>query len=212
MDGVYRYQRHVYDLTRKYFLFGRDRMLKEMRLEPDARVLEIGCGTARNLIKLARAHPKVSLYGLDASDAMLETAAQSVARSRVRVVLAQGYAEHLSPDLFGVREKFDVAIFSYSLSMIPDWRGALVAAASAVKEGGSIRIVDFGDLRSLWSPLALALRAWLNWFHVSPRDELLRILERAANNRECSLRILPFRYAFILSASPSAIRAIVAGG
>ena len=211
MDSVYRYQRHVYDLTRKYFLFGRDRMLKDMRLKTDARVLEIGCGTARNLIKLARAHPKASLYGLDASEAMLDTAAQSVARSGVRVVLAQGYAENVSPDLFGVREKFDVAIFSYSLSMIPDWRGALVAAASTVKGEGSIRIVDFGDLRSLWRPLALALRAWLNWFHVSPRDELLTILERASNNQECSLHVLPLRYAFILNASPAAIRAILEG-
>ena len=27
MDGVYRYQRHVYDLTRKYYLLGRDRLI-----------------------------------------------------------------------------------------------------------------------------------------------------------------------------------------
>ena len=27
MDGVYRWQRHVYDVTRKYYLLGRDRMI-----------------------------------------------------------------------------------------------------------------------------------------------------------------------------------------
>ncbi|TIV74063.1 MAG: SAM-dependent methyltransferase, partial [Mesorhizobium sp.] len=27
MDGVYRWQRHIYDLTRKYYLLGRDRLI-----------------------------------------------------------------------------------------------------------------------------------------------------------------------------------------
>ncbi|HEY0281515.1 MAG TPA: hypothetical protein VGC27_02700 [Rhizomicrobium sp.] len=28
MDEIYRHQRYVYDLTRKYYLFGRDRLIK----------------------------------------------------------------------------------------------------------------------------------------------------------------------------------------
>ena len=31
MDGVYRHQRHIYDLTRKYFLLGRGRVLPPPR-------------------------------------------------------------------------------------------------------------------------------------------------------------------------------------
>ena len=27
MDSIYRGQRHIYDVTRKYYLFGRDRMI-----------------------------------------------------------------------------------------------------------------------------------------------------------------------------------------
>jgi len=210
MDSVYRRQRHIYDLTRKYFLFGRDRMLKELRLRPDARVLEIGCGTARNLVRLGRMHPQLSLYGLDASEAMLQTAASAVARAGIaeRVVLKQGFAETVSPQLFGVSKGFDVAIFSYSLSMIPDWRAALLAAADAVEKSGSIRIVDFGDLKTSWPPFARALRTWLRCFHVSPRDELLAALEKVPHDGECSLQILALRYGFILSASPAAIRGI----
>jgi len=93
--------------------------------------------------------------------------------------------------------------------MIPDWQGALLGAANVVKDGGSIRVVDFGDLRTLWPPFAGALRAWLRWFHVSPREELLMVLERVSQRGECTLRLLPFRYAFILNASPAAIRAIL---
>ena len=210
MDSVYRRQRYIYDFTRKYYLLGRDHMLGQVRLGPDTRVIEIGCGTARNLILLGRKNPAASLYGVDASEAMLQTASQSVARSGLQVFLARGFAEHVSPGLFGLREKFDAAIFSYSLSMIPDWRGALLASANAVKDEGAIHIVDFGDLKSLWGPFARGLRAWLRWFHVSPRDELLSVLERASRSGGCSLQILPFRYAFILKASPAAIRAILA--
>ena len=57
MDRIYAGQRHIYDLTRKYYLFGRDRMIDRLDLQPGATVLEVGCGTGRNLIRAARAWP-----------------------------------------------------------------------------------------------------------------------------------------------------------
>ena len=50
MDRIYRRQRHVYDVTRKYYLLGRDALIDRLEPPVDGRVLEIGCGTARNLI------------------------------------------------------------------------------------------------------------------------------------------------------------------
>ncbi len=74
MDRIYKLQRHFYDLTRKFYLLGRDRLIEMMALKPGMNVLEIGCGTARNLIALAKKHPQIQFYGLDASREMLETA------------------------------------------------------------------------------------------------------------------------------------------
>ena len=54
MDRMYRVTRHVYDLTRAYYLLGRDRMLAQVATGPGSATCEVGCGTARNLIKLAR--------------------------------------------------------------------------------------------------------------------------------------------------------------
>ena len=205
MDRVYRHQRHIYDLTRKYYLLGRDRLVKDLDAKPGETIVEIGCGTARNLIRIAHTYPDAKLYGLDASAAMLQTAREAIARAGLsqRVVLAHALAEDLAPSLFGLEQPFDHAIFSYSLSMIPDWRGALRKAAQSLRAGGFIHVVDFGDLKSLWPVANRALRAWLRLFHVIPRDELLSFLEQEARDRgNCQLRIWPGRYAFVLKASP----------
>ena len=206
MDRVYRKQRYIYDLTRKYYLFGRDRLIDEMAPAPGARIVEVGCGTARNLIRLARKYPGRELFGLDASSAMLETAKASLARAGLsdRVRLAHGYAEKLTPALFGERDSFDDIVFSYSLSMIPDWKGALDAARGALSPGGRIHIVDFGDLNGLARPARAALLAWLGLFHVEPRAELLRAFERSAARCE-RFTLLAGRYAFRLSAFGSRI-------
>ena len=74
LNNLYRFQRHFYDLTRRFFLFGRDDWLRQMRVQPAESALEVGCGTGRNLLKLSRLVPQARLFGLDAADEMLKTA------------------------------------------------------------------------------------------------------------------------------------------
>ncbi|MBU6442813.1 MAG: methyltransferase domain-containing protein [Alphaproteobacteria bacterium] len=204
MDQVYRYQRYIYDLTRKYFLFGRDRLIRELDLRPGETVVEIGCGTARNLIRMARRYPEASFYGLDASQEMLKTAARKIARAGLagRIQLVHGYAEALTPALFAREAPFDRVVFSYSLSMIPDWHQAVKSALASLSPNGRLHAVDFGDLAGLRWPFADLLRGWLNLFHVEPRTEILNTVEHnfAANARASNdLSILPARYAFVLN-------------
>ena len=199
MDRVYRRQRHIYDFTRKYYLFGRDRLIGQLALEPSETLVEVGCGTARNLIAIARRYPGARLFGLDASEAMLETARGAVRRAGLddRITLVQGLAEELSPARFGVGS-LDRVMFSYSLSMIPDWRGALAAGFAALTPGGTVHVVDFGDLTGLGRAAEQAMRAWLRLFHVTPRVEFLAALEEVAR-KQGGLVLLPGRYAFLFS-------------
>jgi S-adenosylmethionine-diacylgycerolhomoserine-N-methlytransferase len=212
MDKVYRRQRHIYDFTRKYYLLGRDRLVRELGLRAEESVVEIGCGTARNLIRIARRYPGAKLYGLDASAEMLLTAGESLARAGLtdRVLLRHALAEDMSPGLFGLNEPFHHAVFSYSLSMIPDWRGALLAAAKCVRPDGMVHVVDFGDLKGLWPPLSRALRSWLRLFHVAPREELLAALERSGLESDGVLHLLAGRYAFVFRAPADKIAGLLA--
>ena len=84
MDGVYRYQRHIYDLTRKYYLLGRDRMISGLDVPAGGTVLELGCGTGRNIVLAARRYPDARFFGLDISAEMLETAAAATGPRRHR--------------------------------------------------------------------------------------------------------------------------------
>ena len=147
MDGVYRWQRHIYDLTRKYYLLGRDRLIDGLDVPAGGTVLEIGCGTGRNIVLAARRYPQARFFGLDISAEMLETAHGAIGREGLagRVSLARGDATGFDAEtLFGMTA-FDRVFISYSLSMIPGWPKALVAALGTLGPGGSLHIVDFGN-------------------------------------------------------------------
>ena len=210
MDSIYRRQRHIYDFTRRYYLFGRDRLIRQLDLKPGETLVEVGCGTARNLIKIARRYPGTALYGLDASEEMLKSARLAVARAGLagRVHLARGLAEHMTPEVFGLNRPLDHAVFSYSLSMIPDWKQALKAAADAIMIGGRLHVVDFGDLAGLGTLGRSALIHWLALFHVEPRTEIVAAILQS-NDREIAgnadFAMLSAHYAFIWRGGREAI-------
>lgn len=174
MDRMYRYQRYVYDLTRKYYLFGRDRLIAELPAQPGEHICEVGCGTARNLIALALRFPATQFYGVDASAEILRTAAANVSRQRLesKITLAVGLAQNVSPGVFGLQQPFDRIIFSYALSIMDDWRAALEQGLRQLKPGGTLHIVDFGDQAGLPVWFKIMLGAWLARFHVRFRPEV----------------------------------------
>lgn len=190
MDAIYRYQRYIYDASRKYYLLGRDSLLDELQAPPGGAVLEVACGTGRNLIKAARRYPEAHFFGFDISNAMLETAASSIARKglRGRIQVAYGDATDVSTErLFGV-PAFDRVFVSYALSMIPPWREALRQAFGAVAPGGQLHVVDFSEQAALPRWFRRGLRIWLAKFSVVPRAELEAELRRIANETGAHLQ------------------------
>ncbi|WP_298610386.1 class I SAM-dependent methyltransferase [uncultured Thiothrix sp.] len=201
MDQQYRYQRYIYDFSRKFYLLGRDTLLKELRLPIDETLLEVGCGTARNLSKLAYRYPTAQLFGVDASTLMLECAQKSLQNSpyQASITLRQGLAEQVHWQDFGLDAPWDHVLFSYVLSMLPDWKQALEHALTQLKPQGYLHIVDFSDQAQMPAWFRHSLIQWLAWFNVHPQVQILEHLEYLAvkHNANLQIKYLAGRYAFI---------------
>ena len=195
MDSMYRHQRHIYDLSRKYYLIGRDEAIGRLGARRGDCVLEIGCGTGRNLIRAARAYPEARFFGLDVSREMLDTAEAAIRRAGLseRIAVSQADATAFDPNALFGRPAFERVMISYALSMIPPWREALGRALDVVAPGGALTIVDFGDCAGLPGAFKAALRRWLAAFDVEPRDDLGETLAALAGARGLTCATEPWR-------------------
>ncbi|EAQ03725.1 methyltransferase, UbiE/COQ5 family protein [Pseudooceanicola batsensis HTCC2597] len=112
-------------------------------LGPDARVLEVGCGTGTIALKLAP-HAAVVL-ATDLSGALLDIARQRAADAGVENV---GFARHAVDDL--PEGGFDAVMSFNVVHLIEDMDGALGAMASRVRPGG-VLVLKTGCLAENWT-------------------------------------------------------------
>jgi S-adenosylmethionine-diacylgycerolhomoserine-N-methlytransferase len=198
MNRIYRFQRYFYDATRVLFLPGRDALIDAVRIEPGMTVLEMGCGTGRNLIKLARNHKDVHFFGVDISNEMLRTARKKIRAAGLEhcITVEESPAEQVHHrKTFGLEAPFDAVIFSYSLSMMPTFTEALKAARATVDPAGALYAVDFWDAKQWPWPARPLLAQWLSLFHVRFDTGIHCEIRRAFPDTE--IRAIKGRYAFM---------------
>ncbi len=137
MAQLYRWQAPLFDLTRWPVLLGRHRLARQ--LHPARRLVEVGCGTGHNLAPLHRAAGASSqVVGVECAPGMAQRA-----RRRCRRVTAIEIRElEYGPQTVG---PCDAAVFSYSLSMIPDYLSTLERIHADLLPGGQILVLDFVD-------------------------------------------------------------------
>lgn len=179
LEAYYRFHAGIYDLTRWSFLFGRGEVIRRIAIlgEP-RRILEVGCGTGKNLVKLAKTFPTARITGLDLSPDMLRKAQDKTHAAADRIELV--HRAYDGPTAAGT---FDLILFSYSLSMMdPGWETALGAARDDLRPGGRIGVVDFHD-----SPFS-GFRSWMGMNHVRMEGHLLPALQRAFDTETFTLR------------------------
>lgn len=189
MDRMYRHQRLIYDLTRKYYLIGRDRAIDRLAPPPGGSVVEIGCGTGRNLVLAARRWPEAGFLGLDASREMLRSAEAKITAAGLghRVRLGFGLAEDWDASALGLVRGADRVLFSYALSMIDQPVTALERAHAQLAPGGRLLVVDFADMAGLPALARRGLRAWLARFGVHPKPEVAAWMEGSGPLRRTRL-------------------------
>lgn len=169
LSDYYRWHAAIYDWTRWTFLFGRTRLIHVAveRVQP-RRIIEIGCGTGKNLVQLARAFPMAEIVGMDLSDEMLGKARRKTDRFGSRITLLK-YAYNQATYLAG--DPFDLIVFSYCLSMInPGYAEVLHTCQKDLSPSGCLAIVDFHDTPFRW------FREWMGLNHVRLDGQILEAL------------------------------------
>jgi S-adenosylmethionine-diacylgycerolhomoserine-N-methlytransferase len=188
VEKYYRFHSRIYDATRWSFLFGRTAIMENLVGNAPWRILEVGCGTGRNLMELARRFPQAQVTGVDLSATMLDLARKKTAGFGPRVqLLHQAYTAPLS-DPAG----YDLVLFSYALSMFnPGYEAALAAARSDLVPGGRIAVVDFHDSRLGF------FERWMGMNHVRMNGQLrplLRLFFVPTTDRLCPAYAGVWRY------------------
>ena len=166
LTRYYRWHARLYDATRWSFLFGRTALVHSIAElpKPPRNILDIGCGTGDNLLRLARQFPEATLTGLDLSADMLTRARRKLDRRRIlATLLHQRYDCPLRPEPI-----FDLVVFSYCLSMInPGWSQALESALRDLQPSGWLAVADFHETRFP------AFQRWMAINHVRMDGHLL---------------------------------------
>lgn len=142
MRSYYAFQAKIYDLTRWTFLYGRKTILQKLPFDKDASIdiLEVGCGTGVNMVELAKIYPNARITGLDVSGDMLTQASKNLKSYEDRITLVE--KPYGGSDEYN--GKFDLILFSYSLTMInPQYVDLIHQSKKDIKEGGYVAVVDF---------------------------------------------------------------------
>lgn len=70
----------------------RNRLVAQMNLRPDDRILDVGCGTGSLALMLKRRAPSATVFGLDPDPQTLEMARRKARRAGANINFLQGFA------------------------------------------------------------------------------------------------------------------------
>ena len=176
LKRYYRWHAPIYDATRWAFLFGRNRLIqllsKSSASAMPKQILDLGCGTGKNLCALAQAFPGAQITGVDLSADMLAQAGRNLVQkldpaARARISLRNTDIAHM-PGL-----QYDLIVCSYMLSMTGNQLAEILQKLrKLLTPTGRLAIVDFDCTRAAW------FARWMGVNHVRMDGSLATLLQK----------------------------------
>lgn len=185
LECFFKGQAASYDASRQRMLPGREALFRDLPVRPDGIWLDLGGGTGGVFEEVSeRLGAMRKVYIVDLSASLLNVARQRIVANRwANVATAHCDIVHFIPPE-GVA---DIITFSYSLTMTPDWFGAIDHAYNLLRPGGVIGVADYYVSRKypangMRRHCGLARTFWPAWFgmrnvHPSP-DHLPYLMSR----------------------------------
>ncbi|OLC35951.1 MAG: hypothetical protein AUH81_09075 [Candidatus Rokubacteria bacterium 13_1_40CM_4_69_5] len=137
VERAYELYAPIYDYIFDWiFAPGRATAVKQLKLEPNDRVLEVGIGTGLNLPLYP---PAVRLTGIDLSQEMLDKAVERVQTLTMPNVTLK-VMDATSMDF--ADNEFDKALATYTISAVPDPVAVLSEMRRVVRPNGTIVILN----------------------------------------------------------------------
>jgi SAM-dependent methyltransferase len=124
-------------------VFSTERLFQKLSLGPNDYVLEIGCGSAKDLCRLVEEY-NCRAIGVDSSDLILKFAKDRLRKTGLssKITIIKGDVANMN---FFNDGQFDVVIAQSVLATVPDKGKAAAEVSRVLKSGGR-----FGDIELIW--------------------------------------------------------------
>jgi trans-aconitate 2-methyltransferase len=112
-------------------------ILARLKIDPDEKIVDLGCGSGENTVELVRRAPRGSALGIDSSPAMIAQACAAL--STLPAELAARVEFELG-DLSSIRlpNRYSLVFSNAALHWLDDHRAALAACHSLLEGGGKL--------------------------------------------------------------------------
>lgn len=164
---------------------GRTKLVAALNCPPGATVLDIHCGDGRTL-EMVSERWNARLFGIDPSETLLDIARANKLDAQLAQADPAGFD---AGSLFDGQASFDRVSLCYALSATASWRDTLAQAGKVVAPGGSLHILDHGELEQLPGFAKGAFGRWLRRAGVEPRPRLERAAQALAALEDMRLEV-----------------------
>lgn len=149
-------------LSMRRDLFWRRVLVRQLKLPPNALVLDMACGTGDVALEIARQTGTITVIGADFAPNMLRLARSKIERDRTSTTVVLTAADALRLP-FGP-ERFNVITMAFGIRNIQDKAGVLQHFYHHLKPGGQLAILELAT-----PDRGLLRRLYLNYFnHLLP--------------------------------------------